>query len=80
MIIFTLIYDESTLKWRISLQVLQDLGGYQLVIFSLGEVDQGSFGHFVEGLAVLLGKGEEQAVPSHRKLAFVIGEGKNILG
>lgn len=50
------------------------------MIFSLGEVDQGSFGHFVEGLAVLLGKGEEQAVPSHRKLAFVIGEGKNILG
>lgn len=79
MIVFTLIYDESTLKWRISLQVLQDLGGYQFVVFCLGKVDQGSFGHFIEGLAVLLGKGEEQTVPGHGKLAFVISKGKKIL-
>lgn len=47
------------------MQVLQDLGGYQLVVLGLGEVGQGSFGHFVEGLAVLLGQSEEEAMPGY---------------
>ncbi len=59
--------------------MFEDLGSHQLVVLAFSQLHQRRLRHFVQGLAVLLGEGQEEHLPGHREIRLDLLEGEQVL-